>query len=145
MSKFNKLYENILSEYRKNKSTRYGVNKKMNSDVYKLRRKVIDIIYDAKKLVNLPRIDVRIYNNHKENKHVLGVGRMKGNIIWIDEDTLKMPDDEIRSVVLHEILHAVLGIDHIDKCPLMSPTHQKMSIDKQNKCFVSYFPEKDRK
>lgn len=48
-------------------------NKNMNNEVYKLRRKVINIIYDLKKDLDLPRIIVRITDN---NGNILGVGTM---------------------------------------------------------------------
>lgn len=86
-------------------------NKEMSSDVYVLRRKIINLIHEAKTLVpNLPRINVRVTDNHK---HIAGMGRIGGKVIWITENFVAN-----REVVFHEILHAI-GIPHIEKSPLM--------------------------
>ena len=46
---------------RKNDKLKNFTNYKMDSDVYKLRRKVINLIYELKNEgLTLPRIDVRI-------------------------------------------------------------------------------------
>jgi len=37
----------------------------MSSDVYTLRRQVINLIHEAKKLVELPRINVRVTDKHE--------------------------------------------------------------------------------
>lgn len=86
-------------------------NKEMSSEVYALRRQVINLVHEAKKLVELPRINVRVTDKHKT---ILGVARMGKNVIWITEETVAS-----RAVVFHEILHAVFGQDHVKGCPLM--------------------------
>ncbi len=112
----------------------------MNKEVYALRRKVINIIYDLKKAVpTLPRVEVRI-GNHVNDKRVLGQGKMKECKIWITEKAVNMNPDELRHIVAHELGHAVLGLEHDDKCPLMRPTLAKVLDQKQ--CvyhFAKYF------
>jgi hypothetical protein len=94
-------------------TTKILVNKKMSNATYEQRRKVMSLLYHAKNLVPaLPRITVRITSDHEE---ILGCARLGQNIIWIAEKATVS-----RAVVYHEILHAVLGINHIEKCPLMA-------------------------
>ena len=90
----------------------------MNDAVYKLRRQVIELIYEAKKEIkNLPRIEVRI--GEARNHNVLGVARLKDNKIWITKRAVDMSQDALRNIVFHEIVHAVTGFGHDEKCPLM--------------------------
>ena len=68
---------------RKNKTTKNFINFKMTDEVYKLRKKVMNVLYDLKNNgFNIPRIDVRI-GQHKDCQ-VLGVARLNNNIIWIN-------------------------------------------------------------
>lgn len=98
-------------------------NLDMNDKVYKLRRAVMDFIYEAKEVVDLPRITVRITEDHET---MLGCARLKENILWITKRAIDSYD--LRSVVYHEIAHAVYGAGHDVNCPLMKP-----STDKQEK------------
>ena len=101
--------------------TKYIENFKMNKEVYKLRRQVIDLIYQAKNYgINLPRINVRIGVPTKGNENTLGVGG--GKSIWITEKAINKSADYLRHVVFHEIGHAVFNLPHNEKCPLMAST-----------------------
>mgnify|MGYP003630326674 FL=1 len=63
-----------------NMKTKKIKNFKMNDEVYKLRRQVIELIYEAKRGgINLPRIAVRIGEQKAKHKNVLGVATMNGN------------------------------------------------------------------
>ena len=137
-----------MNAVRKNKSTNRGTNKKMNNDVYKQRRQVMDFIYRAKNLlkdnnIQLPRIDIRIIDLTKEaaGRGVLGVARMNDNIVWIPETTLNKKS--LHAVVFHEIIHAALGIDHIKSCKLMNAyipvENDLLTSDKVDQIFLSYF------
>ena len=96
-------------------------NFKMNDAVYKLRRQVIDLIYEAKRGgVNLPRIAVRIGEQTAKHKNVLGCAKISGNQMWITKDAIDLGSDTLRNVVFHEIAHAVYGTQHDESCPLMS-------------------------
>lgn len=99
------------------KNTPRHTNKKMNSHTYGLRRKVIDLIYEAKTLATLPRIDVRI--TEIDNPRVLGTARLGDNILWIPEKTVIQNEAILRHVVYHEICHAVFATGHNAKCKLM--------------------------
>ena len=93
----------------------------MNDEVYKLRRQVIELIYEAKRGgVNLPRIAVRIGEQKAKHKNVLGIATMNGNQMWITKDAIDLGLDVLRNVVFHEIGHAVFNLEHNNKCPLMS-------------------------
>lgn len=107
-------------------------NKIMNPATYKLRREVIDLIYEAKRLCpTLPRIEVRITENDSE---LLGVGRMGGKVIWITEDFVAS-----RATVFHEILHAVFNQKHVASCPLMAPAiDPNLSKNICDKLFLTY-------
>jgi len=96
-------------------------NYDMNSYVYKLRRQVINLIYEAKNFgVKLPRINVRIGTATKGNENMLGLAQMQGaKNIWITDKAYKSTD-YLRHVVFHEIGHTVFKLDHNEKCPLMS-------------------------
>ena len=93
----------------------------MNDEVYKLRRQVIDLIYEAKRGgVNLPRIEVRVgKQSSSKHKNVLGCAKMSGNQMWITKDAIDLGLDTLRNIVFHEIAHAVYGTEHDEKCPLM--------------------------
>jgi len=128
---------------RKNMTTAYGTNLKMNDETYKLRREVIEIIYQAKNLcrsngIDLPRIDVRIAD--MSQSRALGVGRLRNNIIWISTKALTTYKAHLRDVVYHEIIHAVTGFGHDNKCPLMAPCIEikPLTDDVANKLFIHY-------
>ena len=104
---------------RKVKTTKRFINFKMDNEVYKNRRKVLDFIYELKNEgFKLPRIDVRIGTSQKCN--VLGKARLKDNIIWITQEAIDNGNNELRSVVYHELLHAIYGCNHVKGCPIMS-------------------------
>jgi len=113
-------------------------NLQMNDDVYALRRKVIELIYEAKELDDLPRIEVRITEDDKE---ILGQGRMNQNIIWISRRAVT--EFNLRPIVYHEILHAVYGVPHDEKCPLMRKTHKPLSKEVCQERF-QYWAKKKR-
>ena len=117
---------------RSNMKTKKIKNFDMSPEVYKLRKQVIELIYDAKNNgIDLPRIEVRIGSATKGNEHVLGVGRMSKKIIWITEKAINNSTDYLRHVVYHEIGHAVFGLEHNEKCPLMSSELDKPVSRKQ--------------
>lgn len=107
-------------------------NKEMNNETYLLRKKVIELIYEAKKLFpELPRITVRVAENDKK---ILGAGRIGHNIIWITESFVAS-----RAVVFHEILHASFAVEHVQGCPLMNDQIDPNLPEKFcNKLFLKY-------
>lgn len=116
------------------------VNKEMNNKVYQEKTKVINCIYELKKVVpSLPRIEVKItHNGEGEDKYLLGLGRLNKNQIWIAERCLNSPS--LYQVVAHEVIHAVTGFGHDENCPLMKSTVTKiLSKEEVNQIFKTYF------
>jgi len=119
-------------------------NKRMNEGVYAERRVIIDLIYKAKNLlrskgIQLPRIDVRIVDADRSKTTSIGRARMRDNIIWIPADSLKKYSKQQYQIVLHELCHAVWGIEHDLKCKLMHTNLQMDLTDsKAESIFLSY-------
>ena len=125
---------------RKVKTTKRFVNFKMDKEVYKNRRKVLDFIYELKNEgFKLPRIDVRIGTSQKCN--VLGKARLKDNIIWITQEAINNGSNELRSVVYHELLHAIYGCNHVKGCPIMSAVQPDVVANKSQsiEIFKKYY------
>jgi len=106
-------------------NTTFIKNDKMNKDTYKLRSRVMELIYEALDYgIKLPRINVRIGQPTKGNENTLGVGGQKW--IWITRNAMNKSTDKalstdyLRHVVFHEIGHAVFNLPHNEKCPLMA-------------------------
>ena len=117
----------------------------MNKNTYALRRKVINLIYEVKNSgVNLPRIEVRIGEPRKKN--LLGVALLKDNKIWITDDAINMGEDALRNVVFHEIVHAVTGFGHDEKCPLMCSALDENAVLNKEDCLkhlLKYQPSEE--
>ena len=104
----------------------------MNNETYKLRHKVVTLLYEIKREVeNFPRIEVRI--GEARNHNVLGVAQLKDKKIWITKRAVDMSEDALRNIVYHEVVHAVTGFGHDDLCPLMKPTLDGYLLNK-NQC-----------
>ena len=124
----------------KNYTTKNFKNFKMNNEVYKLRRQVINIIYDVKNNgMNIPRIDVRI--GEDKNCEVLGKGRLNGNIIWITPKAINKGENYLYHTVLHELVHTIFGKGHHRTCCLMTAYQPTvvLSKDKLMKLFKRYY------
>ena len=131
---------------RKSKTTKNFNNYKMTPEVYKLKRKVINILYELKdKGFNIPRIDVRI-GQHKDCQ-VLGVARLNNNIIWITENAIDKKENEFYHTVLHELLHTIYGCEHDNKCHIMTPYQPKVVFSKNKllKIFKNYYNKYNNK
>ena len=114
---------------RKKKTTKSFVNFKMSDEVYKNRRKVLNFVYELKNEgLKLPRIDVRIGEDKKCN--ILGRARLKDNIIWITQTAIDNGDNELRTTVYHELLHAIYGCNHVKGCPIMSAVQPEVVATK---------------
>ena len=108
-------------------------NFKMNNDVYKLRRQVIELIYEVKNGGGkLPRISVRIGEQTAKHKNVLGCAKMNKNQMWITKDAIDLGMDTLRNVVFHEIAHAVFNVAHDEKCPLMAEELPDIMLNKED-------------
>ena len=126
---------------------------KMDQDVYQMRRKVMDVIYEVKKNgYKLPRVEVRIVEEGQEN--IMGYAYLNQNIVhikreWINSesttdfigfDTGSTNEDRLTHLVLHEIVHAVTGFHHEEKCYLMNPiVPNNVNVEKSWEAFSKYF------
>jgi predicted SprT family Zn-dependent metalloprotease len=120
------------------KKNRVGqINMEMDEKVYRLRRKVIDLIYEAKALMpTFPRVEVRIV---RDNGNTLGQASMISKHISIMEESCSMDTETLRHIVFHELCHTIFGIRHNDKCKLMAPTVGKgISKAEVHKIFKAY-------
>ena len=98
-------------------------NKKMNPETYALKTQVVNLIREAKRGgARLPWIRVIIGDQTSNHKDVLGCAVIKGDKMWITEEAINLGTDTLRNIVFHEIVHAVTGFGHDDRCPLMKPT-----------------------
>jgi hypothetical protein len=129
---------------RKNKECDMGKNLKMSNEVYALRREVMNYLYEAKNVlrsigIEIPRVDVRITDNSGHD--ALGMGRLRGNIIWISTSSLKKWNTHLRDVVYHELVHAITGFEHDDNCRLMCPCVNLVPLDKDEAdiLLIKYF------
>lgn len=114
--------------------TRKLKNKKMNDATFELRKQVMKILYDIKKVVDLPRITVRI----TENKgNTLGLASMGKNIIWIPERMFTGNDKlYLYEVICHELVHAVLNIGHDERCLLMRSSIGNRALTREQCNFI---------
>jgi hypothetical protein len=110
---------NKLTKRENKMKTKQIKNNKMNDATYIQRRKVIDILYEARDHgIKLPRINVRIGNPTEGHKNVLGVGGRLN--IWITEKAIDRGYNYLLHVTLHELCHAVYNLDHDENCKLMA-------------------------
>ena len=101
----------------KNKVARGSRMLDMNGETYELRRSVMGVIYRAKKVAELPRVEVRIV---EAPACLLGYAYGGRNIIHISRSVVVGGGAMLDATVLHEILHAVKDADHDPRCPLMA-------------------------
>lgn len=113
-----------------------------NSETYKLRRRVIEVIYKANAtlvesgLDRLPRLEVRIVT--KGDGSFAGYAYVGNKILHIAEDTTRWKNEaDFEHVILHEIVHAI-GYWHLDGCPLMHKDWLEIDQQEQWSIFRSY-------
>lgn len=87
----------------------------MNGDTYAMRRKVMDVIYEAKNRgYKLPRVEVRIVTSSPCVEAYAYRGML---VVHVCEST--MQQHKFTQVILHELGHAIFGLGRIEGCPLM--------------------------
>lgn len=112
-------------------------NLEMDDDTYKLRSRVMSFIYEAKEVVDLPRIDVRIT---EPTDGLRGEATLGGNTIWVGANHARdMTDRNLRTTVYHEILHAVLALEHEDGCPLLGNPSKPLPKSVADDLLEKYF------
>ena len=125
--------------------------KKMNDNTYRLRRRVINIIYElnnflkAKKRDPLPRVEVRIIEEHKCDRKIGGYAYIGKNIIHIPERSVHLSHTTLLRIVIHEVLHGI-GFHHDENCHIMHPGWSKLVKDnlKTDKLFRTFLKYIDR-
>ena len=124
----------------KNKTSFGAKLNKMDNKTYPLRREVINVLYEIKRRgFNIPRLEVRIVNGGESD--FCGYAYMNENIIHIKEDYITADKNKLTHIVLHEVLHAVLGIGHNNDCYLMNycVPDGTININKTWESFAKYF------
>lgn len=102
----------------KNTAARGGKMLKMDDNVYAMRRKVMDELYNIKRRgYRIPRIEVRIVS---ENTDACAYAYLGQNIIHFNKKYINVK--RFTQVVLHEIVHATFGIGEVVGCRLMHCT-----------------------
>jgi hypothetical protein len=99
----------------KNRTAYKATMRKMDDETYKLRRSVLDVVYEAKRRgFDLPRIEVRIVSGTEVAAGYAYLGR---NIIHIDERYAV--GRNVLPLTLHEVVHAAFGVGRVEGCVLM--------------------------
>lgn len=99
----------------KNTTCRNAKMLKMDNEIYALRRKVMDVLYEIKgRGYNIPRIEVRVVSEDTEACAYAYLGR---NIVHFNK--LYMNSNKFTQIVLHEVVHASFGIGEVVGCKLM--------------------------
>lgn len=93
---------------------------KMGDETYQLRRNVMDVIYQAKRIVDLPRVEVRIVETRP---CTMGYAYLGKNIIHISNRYAMTAGPVLDALVLHEIVHTVKAQRHVETCPLMQANY----------------------
>lgn len=116
------------------------VNHKMNNDVYKNKQKVLNFIYELKNEgLKLPYVRVKIGDAKKCN--VLAKAKMKKCEIWVTQKAIDNGSNELRSVVYHELLHAIYGCEHVKGCLIMDAVQPEVVANKSKsiEIFKKYY------
>jgi hypothetical protein len=122
----------IRTGNRRRKTTKGMRNLKMNPAVYKLRRNVMNMVYEAKELTPLPRLDIRI----TEDPPNAIMGRAGDQILWIPESYAQLNKNELRELVYHEILHAVFNSPHRERGIMTAKGLHKWNKNMSDRMFI---------
>ena len=99
----------------KNTTARNAKMLKMDDEIYQLRRKVINVLYEVKKRgYNIPRVEVRVVSEDTEACAYAYLGK---NVIHFNKSYMNR--DNFTQIVLHEVVHASFGVGEVIGCPLM--------------------------
>lgn len=112
-------------------------NKKRNSETAHLRAKVMECIYELRKIKHFPRIYVRIAEDDANG--CLGVAHTQIKAIWITERAImNYSHTGLFAIVAHEVLHTAFGVSHDETCPLMSSCKKPISKDETIQRFKAW-------
>ena len=135
----------------KNK-TAYGCKlRKMDNDTYKLRKNVMNIIYDANRIVKnydgsrLSRVEVRIVKQSPcEKTRVNGYAYRGGNVIHIREDVAEKDNLSLYHTTYHELVHTLFNQKHNQKCKLMKAGAKRIKKEQAEKIFLNYYKKHNK-
>jgi len=127
---------------RKNTRTAQHTNRKMDSNTYALRCKVMALVYEARDAIGgrMPRIDIRITDSKVAG--LMGTARLNDNIIWIPASTIEESTDYLRHVVFHELAHTMWSVGHSEKCKLMNAYISSPVTKQQAHKILKYYSDK---
>lgn len=119
-------------------------NLPMSAKTGEFRQQVLDIIHTAKYEygMKLPMVKYRLVEDESYIHPTMGVGGItkKGQShIRISEKYFNT--DKFVPLVLHELAHACWGQQHVDDCPLMSPTFKPISEEEAWELFDLYYKQ----
>lgn len=108
---------NKLKKGQKLKSKRKTVLIVKKDNFFEKRQEVLNIIYELKRHVKLPRIEVKIAES-QNGSQVVGLGYLNSFTIAIEHS---LDGIKLYQTVLHEIVHTVFKMQgHDESCILMS-------------------------
>ena len=94
-------------------------NLKMNDEVFKLRKQVMQYVYEAKALVGkMERVEVRIVD---DEVGTAAKASLDVKHISITKYALNKSPAILKRIVFHELVHTLTGFRHDKKCKLMNP------------------------
>ena len=119
-------------------------NLPMSAKTGEFRQQVLDIIHTAKYEygMKLPMVRYRLVEDESYIHPAMGIGGItkKGQSeIRISEKYFDT--DKFVPLVLHELAHACWGQEHVDDCPLMSPTYEHISEEEAWELFDLYYKQ----
>ena len=121
----------------KNKTARNANMLKMDDNIYQLRRKVMNVLYEIKNRgYVIPRVEVRVV----ENAEACAYAYVGKNIVHFNKAYMNVPN--FTQVVLHEVVHASFGIGEVIGCKLMHCTKfwiNNIDEDSSWKLFEKYY------
>ena len=118
-------------------------NLPMSAKTGEFRQKVLDIIHTAKYDYNmeLPMVKYRLVEDESYMHPTMGVGGAPKGKAEIRISEKWFNTDEFVPLVLHELAHACWGQKHVEGCPLMNPTCNKVSEEEAWELFDLYYKQ----
>lgn len=117
--------------------------KNKKEEYFELRKLVMNFIYEAKSLlkgIETPRVEVKICYKDESKSNVIGQGYLNQYKINISEAWLDKSDNDIRTLVYHELVHTWFKYaGHDESCVLMcSIINKGLSKEVVQKTFLKY-------
>lgn len=125
-------------------------NHEMNSEIFKLRKRVLSFVYEAKKLLpEFEHVEIRITEKEdtpEGQKPYAARAHLGKKHISVLKDVAETANDlTLRGIIFHELVHTLFGVRHIESCPLMKGGYNpnlwdgSLSIENQNELLLKYY------